>query len=109
MKIEPNKEEKEEIQKPREERSRCARLTGDLGLTTDYKIKEMVRKRNLEGTNLNLSNPFSALSDNDIVAISTGMGIDVGEENFEVIDLMKDLEIARHALESKIINRKNLQ
>jgi hypothetical protein len=80
---------------------------GDLALTTEDKSKEMARKRNLEGTNLNLTNSFSTLCNDEIAALSVSMGIDIREENFEVFDLMKDLEMARHALESKKINSKS--
>jgi hypothetical protein len=45
----------------------------------------MARKRNLEGTNLNLTNSFSALCNDEIAAISIGMGIGIREENLKFL------------------------
>jgi hypothetical protein len=58
---------------------------GNLALTTEDKSKEMARKRNLEGTNLNLTNSFSALCNDEIAAISIGMGIGIREENLKFL------------------------
>lgn len=77
------------------------RLQKDIMLTTEEKNLRMGKKRNLEGTNLNTANSFSALSDNVILHISAGMGITLDDSNFTAIDLLKDLEIARHTLIEK--------
>jgi hypothetical protein len=59
-------------------------------------------KRTLEGTNLSCSN-FFVVSDNDnICAMAEDMGVAICDEYFDVAEIMKDLEIARHAQ----INRK---
>lgn len=86
-----------------EGRRTSARLQKDILLTTDDKTTRMGKKRNLEGTNLTSENSFNVLSDNEIVQMSSGMGVIIDDANFTVIDLMKDLEIARHCLADKKI------
>jgi hypothetical protein len=61
--------------------------------------QESTRKRTLEGTNLTTSNPFVVLDNANIARLAGDMGIDCSSLNFYSIDLIKDLEIARHALE----------
>ena len=60
-------------------------------------------KRNLEGTNLNSENSFSALDNEEIISKSDLMGVHISDVNYSDIDLIKDLEVARHSLEEKKI------
>ena len=60
-----------------------------------------VGKRNLEGTNLNSENSFSALDNEEIISKSDLMGVHISDVNYSDIDLIKDLEVARHSLEEK--------
>ena len=87
----------------KEDRRRCSRLQKDLLLTTEDKTAITNKKRNLEGTNLNSENSFAVLADSIIIDTSTLMGVHIDHLNFATIDLVKDLEIARHALNNKII------
>jgi hypothetical protein len=57
------------------------------------------KKRYLEGMNLTDQNSFAILNNVEIVSLAVGMGIETSNMNFDEIDLMKDLEVARHALE----------
>jgi hypothetical protein len=58
------------------------------------------KKRYLSGTNLTSHNSFAAL-DNEVIAnIACDMGVDMSSSNFDSIDIMKDLEVARHYLKS---------
>lgn len=84
-------------------RRTSARLQKDLLLTTDDRNLKVGRKRNLEGTNLNSKNSFSVLSYLDIMQKSKDIGVVIDDDNFATIDLMKDLEIARHSLLEKVI------
>lgn len=86
-----------------EERRISARLQKDIMLTIEDKTKIMSKKRNLEGTNLTSQNSFSILEDCEIIQLSKNMGIDLGDSNFAAIDLIKDLEIARHCLADKTL------
>jgi hypothetical protein len=58
------------------------------------------KKRSLQGTSLNSQNFFAILDNLDISDIAAGMGINASKEHFETFDLMKDIEIARHALDN---------
>jgi hypothetical protein len=60
----------------------------------------MAKKRNLEGTRTN-HNMFLALPVDDIVDLSTCMGVDINKYDFATFDLLKDLECARHDLFTK--------
>jgi phage-related protein len=62
----------------------------------------MNKKRNLECTNLNKSNAFSILNNTDVVSLAVGMGVDMGNTDFQVFNVISYLEIARHSLENKI-------
>jgi hypothetical protein len=69
------------------------------------KGKEDGKKGALEGMSSLTNNSFSAL-DNEVIAdLARDMGVNILEENFDVIDMMKDLECARHAME-KVKNKK---
>lgn len=48
------------------------------------KVKELTRKRNLEGTNLNSKNSFADLSDNDIMNKVINMGVKSNVNNMKI-------------------------
>lgn len=50
---------------------------------------------------LNSHNSFSALDNNVISSIALNMGVIIDESDFDVVEIMKDLEVARHALHKK--------
>jgi hypothetical protein len=56
------------------------------------------RKRKLEGTSLSDQNSFAALNNLEIVEMVSGMGINIAFEQFDSLELMKDLEVARNAI-----------
>jgi hypothetical protein len=45
-------------------------------------------------------NSFVVLDNSDISDLAGGMGINVSEYQFEIFDLMKDIEVARYALDN---------
>lgn len=95
----------EQKELPRMERRTSARLEKDIALTIEEKNQRLAKKRNLEGTNLIPEHSISTMSENDIVHLSKDMGVDlVNDASFIAIDLIKDLEIARHALAEKNLN-----
>jgi hypothetical protein len=57
------------------------------------------KKRSLECTSLSDQNSFVVLGNEVIAWLVHDMGVDVSDIHFDTIDLMKDFEIARHALE----------
>jgi hypothetical protein len=70
------------------------------------KASALSRKRNLEGNHDSAPNPlssnsFAVLSDNQIVAKASLMGVKIPDGNFDTINLVRDLELARNSLGSK--------
>jgi hypothetical protein len=70
-------------------------------LMKKYQVQAMERgkKRTLEGKNVPNKNSFSVLSSDIISQLAANMGVSVSEANFDTIDIMKDLECARQALD----------
>jgi hypothetical protein len=58
------------------------------------------KKRNLEGTNLSNQNSFVVLGNSDIANIASGMGVVITSDHFDKVELLKDIELARHALQN---------
>jgi hypothetical protein len=63
------------------------------------KQKSADRKRTLEGTNLSSKNSFVVLDNELIASIALDMGISIPDDQFDSIDMMKDIELARHAID----------
>jgi hypothetical protein len=82
------------------ERRRSERLKKDANLTTMEKIDRVAQKRNLEDNPSN-SNSFSILSVEDIVNITSNMGIVIENSEFDTCCLLNDLENARNDLYQK--------
>jgi hypothetical protein len=57
------------------------------------------RKRQVEGNPKAVSNSFALLDNYYIVDLVRDMGVMIYDKDFDIVDLMKDLEVARHALE----------
>jgi hypothetical protein len=58
------------------------------------------KKKSIHGTSLTKFNSFAVLDNSDISDLVGGLGINVSEYQFEIFDLMKDIEVARHALDN---------
>jgi hypothetical protein len=58
------------------------------------------KKRNIEGTNLSDQNSFAVLDNDDIMSLASGMGVINSPDQLDKVDILKDIEIARHALEN---------
>ncbi|TVU24383.1 hypothetical protein EJB05_26816, partial [Eragrostis curvula] len=102
-----NEDEQKEKRKPRQKMvidqdkiRKSDRLRNQAG-TIAAKAEELTKKKNLEGTNLNSSNSFAVLSNTELLNKSACMGIKINVNDMEKIDIIKDMEIARHALENK--------
>lgn len=79
---------------------RSTRLMGQTMKIAD-KAEELTRKRNLEGTNLSSKNSFAVLSDKDIIDKSVNMGVKTDINMMQTVNVIRDLEIARHTLDQK--------
>ncbi|TVU50360.1 hypothetical protein EJB05_01730, partial [Eragrostis curvula] len=64
-------------------------------------MRSSTKKRNLEGTNLNSSNSFAVLDNSTIAELALNLGVCINN-NFETVNIMKDLEVARHFLKDKL-------
>jgi hypothetical protein len=85
----------------REERRRSERNQKDITLTTEEKNMNMAKKRNLEGNNVSSENSFAALHTNEIREISKSIGVMIPDNDFAIINLVKEMELARHSLAQK--------
>jgi hypothetical protein len=56
------------------------------------------QKKNLGGKHLNLKNSFAVLNNNELMSRSRKMGVNVGVDDLEKFDILKDLESARSNL-----------
>ena len=65
------------------------------------------RKRNLEGNSGSSKNSFSVLSDKEIMLRASHMGVEIPDNDFESIDVLRSLEDARNNLKAKNNIRKH--
>jgi hypothetical protein len=93
----------ENVVPPRNEMRNCLRNPeGRMGSILEQ-AEAMSKKRNLEGipSTSSSANAFDVLSNLDIMSRASLMGIDVPSDNFESIDMIKELEKARNNLLQK--------
>jgi hypothetical protein len=64
-----------------------------------YGVELHGRKRSFSGTNLFEHNSFSMLDVDNISKLACNMGVEINDTHFNSVNLMKDLEVARHALD----------
>ena len=67
----------------------------------DEKEERATMKKNLEGNFLTSKNSFSVLSNYELIFRAGKMGVETTSVDLIVFDIMKDLELARNALETK--------
>lgn len=101
------KKTKQITQEQQQQTRRSSRFVGQ-HMTIAEKAEELTRKRNLEGTNLYSKNSFAVLSDEEIIDKTSKMGVNWDVNDMEVINVIKDLEIARHTLEKKRDEKSNV-
>ena len=64
-----------------------------------------MRKRNLEGTNMpNSKNQLTALSDAAIIFRASLMGVQIPDDDFDTVDILRELELSRNMLQEKNLN-----
>ena len=76
------------------------RLKKDMGTRIEENNRRMVVKRNLEG-NAQKTDKISCLPSKGIITLSKKMGVKHDNQNFESLNLLKEMEIARHNLNEK--------
>lgn len=83
-----------------QDKRRSKRLKKEVTLTTKEKNNIMTKKRNIEGNNYPTSNYISVLSTEDLINRIGSMIIITNDDVFEKIELLKDLQFARHILDN---------
>ena len=62
----------------------------------------MASKRNLEGNNIPaFKNSFDVLSDNELISRAHKIGVEIPNDDFVVVDIIRELECARKELDDK--------
>lgn len=70
---------------------RSERLKKDTMLTTMEKNQRMAEKRNIEG-NISKSNSFASLQIEEVVSVTSNMGIDMSCDDYDTFNMLKDLK-----------------
>jgi len=92
-------EDKKKMKTTQVER-RSERLKREIHITTQEKMEAMAKKRCLEG-NPNKTSTLNDVSSDQLHSIAKNMGVIVADDNFAIINLIKDIETARNYLYSK--------
>jgi hypothetical protein len=66
-------------------------------LLKKYKIPSP-KKKVVEGNNISDQNSFGVLGNSEVISMASSMGVRISDMQFDKIDIMKDLEVARKAL-----------
>jgi hypothetical protein len=75
------------------------RIQNQLVKNIQRRTMEESKKRTLEGMEVPTNNSFSVLSNDTISVLAADMGVKISLDNFDTVDIMKDLEMARLALD----------
>ncbi|KAE8804087.1 hypothetical protein D1007_20050 [Hordeum vulgare] len=68
------------------------------------RAEKMAKKRNLQGNEILPGNSFDVLSNMEIISTATQMGVNIPDDNFAVIDVIRELEKSRANIAKKINN-----
>lgn len=82
------------------EKRRSERLKREIHLTAQDKLEDMSKKRCLDG-NTNQPTIINEVSDDQLHCLAKDMGVIIADDNFTTINLIKDIEAARHCLYAK--------
>ncbi|KAE8817785.1 hypothetical protein D1007_04555 [Hordeum vulgare] len=63
---------------------------------------KMTKQRNLQGKEMSPHNYFEVLSNLEIVSTAAQMGVNIPDDNFASIDIIKELEISRANIAKKV-------
>jgi hypothetical protein len=106
--LEDNVEEAREESDPR---MNCRRASADMNSSIMEKVEIVARKRSLEGNTAptpDNSNSFSVLSNSELMCRAHKMGVNIPDNDFAAIDILRDLEASRNDLAEKCMSsRKN--
>ncbi|KAE8795069.1 hypothetical protein D1007_30275 [Hordeum vulgare] len=63
--------------------------------------ERMAQKRDLQGKKISPGNSFEVLSNLEIISAPAQMGVNIPDDNFETIDIIRELEISRANIAKK--------
>ncbi|KAE8811153.1 hypothetical protein D1007_12064 [Hordeum vulgare] len=72
-------------------------------------VEKMAKKRNLQGNETLSGNSFDVLSNMEIISTASQMGVNIPDDNFAVIDVIRELEKSRANIAKKINNNEKQQ
>ncbi|KAE8767763.1 hypothetical protein D1007_60868 [Hordeum vulgare] len=67
-----------------------------------WRAEKLAKKRNLQGNDLVSENSFDVLSNMEIVNMAAHMGVNIPDDDFTVIDVIRELEKSRANIAKKI-------
>ncbi|KAE8802735.1 hypothetical protein D1007_21566 [Hordeum vulgare] len=73
------------------------------------RAEKMAKKRNLQGNETLCGNSFDVLSNMEIISTALQMGVNIPNDSFVVIDVIRDLEKSRANIAKKISNNEKQQ
>ncbi|KAE8805150.1 hypothetical protein D1007_18789 [Hordeum vulgare] len=73
------------------------------------RAEKMAKKRDLQGNESPSSNSFDVLSNMDIISTASQMGVNIPDDSFTVIDVIRELEKSRANIAKKISNNEKQQ
>jgi hypothetical protein len=92
-------------------RMNSRRASADMNSNIMEKVENIARKRNLEGNTAPIPdnlNSFAVLSNSELMCRAHKMGVNIPDNDFAAIDILRDLEASRNNLADKFTStRKN--
>jgi hypothetical protein len=86
------------------------RASVDMNSNIMDKVENVAKKRNLEGNTAPIpdnSNSFVVLSNSELMCRAHKMGVNIPDNDFTAIDILRDLEASRNDLAEKCMSRNN--
>uniref|UniRef100_A0A8I6WF44 Uncharacterized protein n=1 Tax=Hordeum vulgare subsp. vulgare TaxID=112509 RepID=A0A8I6WF44_HORVV len=66
------------------------------------RAERLAQKRDLQGNNISPGNSFEVLSNLEIISAAVKMSVNISDDNFETIDIIRELEISRANIAKKV-------
>ncbi|KAE8819560.1 hypothetical protein D1007_02546 [Hordeum vulgare] len=71
------------------------------------RAERLAQKRDLQGNSISPGNSFEVLTNLEIISASVKMGVNIPDDNFETIDIIRELEISRANIAKKVDKNDN--
>ncbi|KAE8783452.1 hypothetical protein D1007_43111 [Hordeum vulgare] len=95
---------------PEEVHSRFSKRTTGVNMEhVGIMAEKMAKKRNLQGNETSTGNSFEVLSNLEIISTAAQMGVNIPDDNFVVVDIIRELEKSRANIAKTIYNNEKRQ